>query len=74
MFLEVTDVRLLKADIVDCWNTSEGDVPQQCDTSCFSEVVSYLDKLVTRPQTRDTWDALVFPMPAEGKDPGCRGL
>ena len=46
-FLEVTDAWLIEADIVDCWNTSEGDVPQQCDTGCFAEVVSYLDELVT---------------------------
>ena len=46
-FLEATDVRLIEADIVDCWNASEGDVPQQCDTGCFTEVVSYLDELVT---------------------------
>ena len=70
MFVEVTDVQLLEADIVDCWNTSEGDILQQCDTSCFAEVVSYLEVLVTRPPTRDTWDALVFPAPMEGEDPG----
>ena len=62
VFLEVTDVRLNEADIVDCWNASKGDVLQQCDTGCFAEVVSYLDELVTRAPTRDTWGTLVFPM------------
>ena len=46
-FLGVTDVQLLEADIVDCWNASEGDVLQQCNTGCFAEVVSYLDELPT---------------------------
>ena len=67
-FLEETDVQLIKADIVDCWDTSEGDVPQQCDTGCFAEVVSYLDELAMQPPTRDTWETLVFPMPMVGED------
>ena len=29
--LEATDMQLLKAEIVDCWNTSKGDIPHQCD-------------------------------------------
>ena len=73
-FLEVTDARLIEADIIDCWNTCEGDVPQQCDTGCFTEVVSYLAKLTTRTPTRDTWDALVFPVPMEGEDPRHQSL
>ena len=73
-FLEVTDAWLVKADIIHCWNASEGDILQQCDTGCFTEVVSYLDELTTQPPTWDTWDALVFPMPTEGEDPRCHSL
>ena len=46
-FLEVTDAWLIEADIIDCWNASEGDVLQQCDTGCFTEVVFFLDELAT---------------------------
>ena len=73
-FLEERDAQLIKVDIIDCWDTSEGDVPQQCDTGCFAEVVSYLDELVMQDPTRDTWDALVFPTPAVGEDPECQSL
>ena len=55
-FLEEMDAQLIEADIIDCWDASKGDVLQQCDTGCFAEVVSYLDELVTRPPTRETWD------------------
>ena len=46
-FLEEMKVRLIKVDIIDCWDASEGDVLWQCDTGCFAEVLSYLDELVT---------------------------
>ena len=74
VFLEEMDVQLIKADILDCWNTSKGDVLWQCDTGCFAEVVSYLDELMTQPPTRDTWDTLVFPVPTVGEDPRCQSL
>ena len=46
-FPEEMDVQLIEADIIDCWDATEGDIPWQCDAGCFTEVVSYLDELTT---------------------------
>ena len=68
-FLEEMDVQLIEADIIDCWDATKGDTLWQCHTGCFAEAVSYLDELTMQTPTR-TWDALVFPDPMLGEDPG----
>ena len=73
-FLEEMSAQLVEADIVDCWDTSTRDVPQQIDTGCFMDVISYLDDLVMHQPMRHTWDTLVFPVPAVGEDPGHQSL
>ena len=73
-FLEETSVQLVEVDIVDCWDASTGDILRQSDTGCFTDMISYLDELATHLPTRHTWDALVFPMPMVGEDPGCQSL
>ena len=73
-FLEEMSAQLVKADMVDCWDASTGDIPWQSDTSCFMDVISYLDELVMHHPTRHTWDALVFSAPMVGKDPRCQSL
>ena len=73
-FLEEMSVQLVKADIIDCWDTSAGDVLWQSDTGCFADMISYLEELVMHLPTRHTWDTPVFPAPMVEEDPGCQSL
>ena len=62
-FIDGTQVELVEAEVILCWNEPQQEAPHQRDEGIFVEVISCLDQLAKYLPTRWAWDELVFPPP-----------
>ena len=71
-FIDGTQVELVEAEVILCWNELLREVLCQRDEGIFAEVIPHLDQLAKCLPTRQAWDELVFPPPPAKSHMPCR--